>query len=172
MAFLFWPQYLPTSSKKIKSRKNIGQGQNYKSIVYMPCPMRRAAIPWSSGCMMLEGVDRRRRIYWSPSQVDDVFLWPLALDPEYLDNVGSGLFESSLMTFMACQPRCLPKGNDIVHGKSPLGPACCPTSAGHETAGSCCLVGIATEHISKRGQFGDGIVSVLVAVTECLQEAI
>lgn len=59
------------------------------------------------------------------AQVGDVFLWPL--DSEYLDNVGSGLFESSLMTFMACQPWCLPKGNDVVHGKSPLGTACWPT---------------------------------------------
>lgn len=40
------------------------------------------------------------------------------------------------------------------------------------TVGSCWLVGIATGHISKGGQFGDGIVSVLVAITECLQEAI
>lgn len=77
--------------------------------------------------MMLEEVGRRWRMYWSPSQLGDVFLCPLAWDPEYLDNVGSGLFESSLMTFMACQPRCLPKGNDTVHGKSPLGTACWPT---------------------------------------------
>lgn len=166
MAFLSWPQYLPIPSKnKNKIKKNIGQGQNYKSTVYMPCPVRRAAIPWSSGSMTLEEVGRRQRVYWSPSQVDDVFLWPL--DPEYLDNVGSGLFESSLMTFMACQPWCLPKGNDIVHCKSPLGTACWPTLLAMRR-----LEVTATRHISKWGQFRDGIVSVLLPVTKCLQEAI
>lgn len=62
-------------------------------------------------------------MYWSPSHIGGVFLWPLALDTEYLDHVGSGLFKSSLMTSMAHQTRYLPKGNAIVHGKSFLWPA-------------------------------------------------
>lgn len=118
--FVLAPVPVHPLPQKIKSRKNGS------------APVRSAAIPWSSGCMMLEGIGRRWRMYWSLSQVGDVFLWPLALDPEYLDNVGSGLLESSLMTFMACQPRCLPKGNDILHGKSSLGTACWQTYAGHE----------------------------------------